>query len=108
MIGPRIGATSVVIDQMPSAVARLLAGKMEINSACEPGIIGPRHRALQDAKHDQRVQAPRNAAKERGEGEHQHRRDEGLHHAVAAHQPAGQRHRNAIGDRETRVMTHVP
>jgi hypothetical protein len=29
------------MDQMPSAVARLLAGKIEISSACEPGIIGP-------------------------------------------------------------------
>ena len=36
-----IGATSVVMDQMPSAVARLSGGKMEIRSACDPGIIGP-------------------------------------------------------------------
>src|SRR3569833_1884626 len=36
-----MGATSVVIDQMTSAVARLSDGKIEISSACEPGTIGP-------------------------------------------------------------------
>src|SRR3569832_1854216 len=36
-----MGATSVVIDQMPSAVARLADGKIEMSSACEPGTIGP-------------------------------------------------------------------
>ncbi|KAK0358261.1 hypothetical protein LTR94_036142, partial [Friedmanniomyces endolithicus] len=36
-----IGATSVVIDQMPSAVARFCGGKIEISSAWLPGIIGP-------------------------------------------------------------------
>lgn len=40
-MGPQIGATSVVIDQMPSAVARFCGGKIEISSACDPGIIGP-------------------------------------------------------------------
>ena len=40
-MGPQIGATRVVIDQMPSAVPRLLAGKMEISSAWLPGIMGP-------------------------------------------------------------------
>src|SRR5215472_15370098 len=40
-IGPQIGATSVVIDQIASARPRLAGLKMEINSACEPGIIGP-------------------------------------------------------------------
>jgi hypothetical protein len=36
-----MGATSVVIDQMASAVARLVGGKIIISRACEPGIIGP-------------------------------------------------------------------
>ena len=36
-----IGATSVVIDQIASAVPRRDAGKIDISSACEPGIIGP-------------------------------------------------------------------
>ena len=36
-----IGATKVVIDQMPSAVARFSGGKTEISSAWLPGIIGP-------------------------------------------------------------------
>src|SRR3569833_636232 len=40
-IGPQIGATRVVMDQIPSAVPRLLGGKMEISSAWLPGIIGP-------------------------------------------------------------------
>src|SRR5215469_16078869 len=40
-MGPQIGATRVVIDQIPRAVARLSGGKMEMSSACEPGIIGP-------------------------------------------------------------------
>src|SRR3569833_468022 len=40
-IGPQIGATRVVIDQLASARLRLLTGKIEIRRACEPGIIGP-------------------------------------------------------------------
>src|SRR5262249_15130493 len=40
-IGPQIGATSVVIDQIASASPRLVGLKSEISSACEPGIIGP-------------------------------------------------------------------
>ena len=40
-IGPQIGATSVVIDQIASAVPFLCGGKIDISSACEPGIIGP-------------------------------------------------------------------
>jgi len=40
-MGPQIGATSVVIDQMARAVPRLLGGKIIINSAWLPGIIGP-------------------------------------------------------------------
>ena len=36
-----MGATSVVIDQMPSAGERLLSGKIDISNVCEPGIIGP-------------------------------------------------------------------
>jgi hypothetical protein len=36
-----IGATSVVIDQIASAVPRLCAGKIAISSAWLPGIIGP-------------------------------------------------------------------
>src|SRR5215472_2270177 len=40
-IGPQIGATSVVIDQIASASPRLVGLKIEISSACEPGIIGP-------------------------------------------------------------------
>src|ERR1700759_2332765 len=40
-MGPQIGATRVVIDQMSSAVPRLSGGKIEISSAWEPGIIGP-------------------------------------------------------------------
>ena len=36
-----IGATSVVIDQMPSAVARFSGGNTEIRRAWLPGIIGP-------------------------------------------------------------------
>src|ERR1700722_13978791 len=40
-IGPQIGATSVVIDQIASANPRRAGGNTEISSACEPGIIGP-------------------------------------------------------------------
>src|SRR5271154_2981541 len=40
-IGPQIGATSVVIDQIASASPRRNGGKIESSSACEPGIIGP-------------------------------------------------------------------
>ncbi len=40
---------------MPSAVARLSGGKIEISSACEPGIIGPGDGALQHAEEDQRL-----------------------------------------------------
>src|SRR5580658_4594263 len=40
-IGPQIGATSVVIDQMASARPRLAGGKIDSSKACEPGIIGP-------------------------------------------------------------------
>ena len=40
-IGPQIGATRVVIDQMASARPRRDGAKIEISSACEPGIIGP-------------------------------------------------------------------
>src|SRR5580692_7559438 len=40
-MGPQIGATRVVMDQMPRAVERFCGGKIEISSACEPGIIGP-------------------------------------------------------------------
>jgi len=36
-----IGATNVVIDQMPSAVARFCGGKIAIRSAWLPGIMGP-------------------------------------------------------------------
>ncbi len=36
-----MGATSVVIDQMPSAVERFSGGKTAISSAWLPGIIGP-------------------------------------------------------------------
>ena len=36
-----IGATSVVIDQIASAMPRRDAGKIDISSVCEPGIIGP-------------------------------------------------------------------
>ena len=40
-MGPQIGATKVVMDHRPSAVERLSDGKIEISSACEPGIMGP-------------------------------------------------------------------
>ncbi len=40
-MGPQIGATRVVIDQMASAKLRLDDGKIEMSSAWEPGIIGP-------------------------------------------------------------------
>src|SRR5579872_3544238 len=40
-IGPQIGATSVVIDQIASARPRRKGGKIESSSACEPGIMGP-------------------------------------------------------------------
>src|SRR5271163_4893807 len=40
-IGPQIGATSVVIDQIASASPRRNGGKIDSSSACEPGIIGP-------------------------------------------------------------------
>src|ERR1019366_8867250 len=40
-IGPQIGATRVVIDQVASARARRDGAKIEISSACEPGIIVP-------------------------------------------------------------------
>src|SRR3546814_17630092 len=36
-----MGAINVVMDQTPSAVVRLLSGKMEISNAWLPGIIGP-------------------------------------------------------------------
>ena len=36
-----IGATSVVIDHIPSAVARLSEGKIATSSAWLPGITGP-------------------------------------------------------------------
>src|SRR5471030_399789 len=40
-IGPQIGATRVVIDQIARAKPRRAGAKIEISSACEPGIIGP-------------------------------------------------------------------
>src|SRR5580658_8269736 len=40
-IGPQIGATSVVADQIASAVPLLLAGNSVNRSAWEPGIMGP-------------------------------------------------------------------
>src|ERR1700683_3146185 len=40
-IGPQIGATSVVIDQIASAKPRRNGGKIDSSSACEPGSIGP-------------------------------------------------------------------
>src|SRR4051812_8955706 len=40
-MGPNTGAASVVIDQIASAVPRLLAGKIAISSDCDPGIMGP-------------------------------------------------------------------
>src|SRR5271156_2412973 len=40
-IGPQIGATSVVMDQIASARPRRKGGKIDSSSACEPGIIGP-------------------------------------------------------------------
>ena len=36
-----MGATNVVMDQMPSAVGLFSGGKMEISNACDPGIMGP-------------------------------------------------------------------
>ncbi len=36
-----MGATRVVMDQMPRAVPRLLGGKMEMSKAWLPGIMGP-------------------------------------------------------------------
>src|SRR5277367_6452809 len=39
-IGPQIGATRVVIDQIVSASPRRQGGKIESSNACEPGIIG--------------------------------------------------------------------
>src|SRR3984957_6563899 len=40
-IGPQIGATKVVIDQIANANPRRYGGKIDSSSACEPGIIGP-------------------------------------------------------------------
>src|SRR5678816_4509991 len=43
-IGPMIGATSVVIDQIASAAPLRCGGKIVSSSACEPGTIGPETR----------------------------------------------------------------
>src|SRR3569833_262203 len=40
-IGPQIGATRVVADQIASAVPFLLSGNKVTNIAWEPGIMGP-------------------------------------------------------------------
>src|ERR1700744_1396825 len=40
-IGPQIGATNVVEDQMAKAVPFLLCGNRASSRACDPGIIGP-------------------------------------------------------------------
>ena len=40
-MGPQIGATKVVIDQIPKAVPRFCGAKIEISSAWLPGIMGP-------------------------------------------------------------------
>jgi hypothetical protein len=40
-MGPQIGATSVVMDQIASAVVRRSRGKMDSIRAWEPGMIGP-------------------------------------------------------------------
>ena len=40
-IGPAIGATSVVIDQIASAAPLRCGGKIDSSSACDPGTIGP-------------------------------------------------------------------
>ena len=51
-----IGATRVVIDQIASAMPRREAGKIDISSVCEPGIIGPEtapcstRKAIRDSK----------------------------------------------------------
>src|ERR1044071_2945349 len=41
MIGPMIGATSVVIDQIASAAPLRCGGKIVSSSDCAPGTIGP-------------------------------------------------------------------
>jgi hypothetical protein len=57
--GPQIGATSEVMDHSASAVARRLAGKIEIINAWEPGMIGPETRPcrVRKATSDSRLQA---------------------------------------------------
>src|SRR3984885_3330371 len=40
-LGPQIGATRVVIDQIAKAVPFLFSGNRVRSSACDPGMIGP-------------------------------------------------------------------
>ncbi len=96
-MGPQIGATRVVMDQMPSAVPRFSGGKIEISSAWLPGIIGPDTPPCRTRKKisDGRLQAMphRNDATVKARTEKAKVRTT----PVAAHQPAGQRHADAIG-----------
>ena len=95
-----IGATSVVIDQMPSAVERLSEGKIEISSAWLPGIIGPdtapcsTRKTISDGRlhaMPHRNEATVNSATDTHEG---------AHHPEPPHQEAGQRHADAVRHRK--------
>ena len=87
---------------MPSAVPRLCGGKIAISSAWLPGIIGPETAPCRMRKtiSDGRLQAMPHSSEAMVNSDH--RDDEGAHHAEAAHQPAGERHGHAVGDREAR------
>jgi len=70
-----MGATSVVIDQMVSAMVRLTGAEYIDEECLAAGDHGSGDRALQHAKSDQRGQAPGEPAQQRGQGEEHHRDD---------------------------------
>ena len=86
----------------PARARAWRCGKIEISSACEPGIIGPDTApcSTRNTISAGRLQAMPHR-KEATVKQH-HGEDEGAHHAVAAHQPAGQRHADAVGHGEAR------
>ena len=85
---------------MASATPRRAGPKIISNSAWLPGIIGPDTApcSTRKASSEGRLQDRPHSSEAIVKG--QYREHEGAHHAEALHQPAGERHRHAVRDRE--------
>ena len=98
--GPTTGATSIVIAHIAIAVPALRRRVARQQQRLRQRDHRPGDQALQHAEDDQRLDVRRQAAQPRGEHEQQHAGGEQPHLAEALRQPAGQRHRDRVGDRE--------